>query len=145
MPQPPVKKKGVSLAQVGCLVLVVIVLIGVVTNQAGRSSSTPSAPAKDPKEAALSNVQILEFKGNKDGAFLKVTFKIRNSNTFPVKDLEVRCDHSGKSGTIMDHNTRTIYDVIPGNSTKTFPDFDMGFIHSQAVSTRCSVISLATP
>ena len=34
------------------------------------------------------------------------------SLAFAVKDIEIRCDHSGKSGTLIDHNSRTIYDVV---------------------------------
>jgi hypothetical protein len=56
-----------------------------------------------------------------------------------VKDLSVKCRHSAPSGTEIDSNQRTIYEVVPANSTKTVHDVNMGFIAPQVVSSRCRI------
>jgi hypothetical protein len=73
---------------------------------------------------------------------MTATFTIKNDNDFAVKDLGIQCDHAGKSGTVMDHNERTIYDVVGAKSTKKFRDVNMGFIQGQAIKSGCRVISV---
>jgi hypothetical protein len=71
------------------------------------------------------------------------TFTFKNDNDFDVKDVAVQCDHSANSGTVIDRNTRTIYEVVKAHSTKTVRGFNMGFINSQAASTACGVIAVS--
>ena len=71
-------------------------------------------------------------------------FTVINNGYADVKDLVIECVHSGPSGTRVDSNTRTIYDVVPGRGRKKFNGFNMGFIHSQAVASSCKIISLKT-
>ncbi len=58
---------------------------------------------------------------------------------FAVKDIRIKCTHTTKSGTVIDSNTRTVYDVIEAKSKKTIRDFNMGFIHSQVDRSNCEV------
>lgn len=97
------------------------------------------APIAD--ESALSMTQ-LEFKGHKDGGLLYVDFTVINNGSQQIKDIEIECVHNGKSGSRIDSNTRTIYDVVGPRSRKTFKRFSMGIIHSQATQTRCSISGL---
>jgi hypothetical protein len=60
-------------------------------------------------------------------------FIIKNDGDVPVKDLEIKCTHSAASGTVIDSNTRTIYQVFPAHKTRTVRNFNMGFINSQSV------------
>ena len=53
------------------------------------------------------------------------------------------CTHSAPSGTEIDSNTRTIYELVPAGSKKVVKDFNMGFIHSQAASTYCQIVDYA--
>lgn len=99
-----------------------------------------SPPARD----AVDSVR-LEYKwGKKHDTLMVANFTVINDGPIAVKDIEIECVHSGASGTRVDSNTRTIYDVVPGRGRKQFNGFDMGFIHSQAVTSRCSVISVKT-
>jgi hypothetical protein len=101
----------------------------------GSSGPTPSSAQKNTK---------LDFTWKKAGFdnIMQATFTITNTNAFPVKDIEVLCEHSANSGTVIDSNRRTIYDIVPANGKRTFKDFDMGFIHSQASKTSCGIESL---
>jgi len=73
---------------------------------------------------------------------MEADFTIANDNPFPIKDIQIECVHTAASGTKIDSNVRTIYDIIPANSSKKFKNFNMGFIHSQAESTHCKIISI---
>lgn len=117
-------------------------------------SSTVAASAPPPAQPAQPEVEVpntaesalaltrLEFKGHKDGGFLYVDFTVVNNSSQQIKDIEIECVHNGKSGTRIDSNTRTIYDVVGPRSRKTFKRFSMGIIHSQATQTRCSISGL---
>jgi hypothetical protein len=70
-------------------------------------------------------------------------FTVENNSSYNIKDLEITCHHFAKSGTQIDSNTRTIYDVVKAHSTKKFMKFNMGFIHSQAAQSSCAVKDLS--
>ena len=57
-----------------------------------------------------------------------------------VKDVVVTCKHSANSGTLIDSNTRTVYEVIPRKSYAPVIDMSIGFIRSEVVQSRCSVV-----
>jgi hypothetical protein len=98
----------------------------------------------DPKPDAI-NALKLTFTWSKEGFgnVMQANFTITNKGTRDVKDLEITCTHFAKSGTQIDRNTRTIYDVVKAGKTRTFRNFNMGFIHSQADKSRCEVVDLA--
>jgi hypothetical protein len=71
---------------------------------------------------------------------MTATFTIENPSNFDIKDMQIRCEHSAPSGTYIDRSERTIFEIVPARSAKTFANFNMGFIHSQAAKTGCSVV-----
>jgi hypothetical protein len=108
------------------------------------STATQSpAPAGPTKAATINNVK-LDFSWSKAGYdnIMKANFTFTNKNTYPVKDLEITCTHSAPSGTVIDKNVRTIYEIVPANGKRTFRDFDMGFIHSQVKASGCEITDL---
>jgi hypothetical protein len=112
--------------------------------------STSAAPQPvikiEPTAAeAREKVEMSDFRWKKGGfdSVMLATFTFDNKNEFSVKDIEVRCEHSAKSGTTIDSNSRTIYEAVPAHSKKTIRDFGMGFIHSQAASSSCRIVSVA--
>lgn len=143
-------RKRTSCTSVGCAVLLVLFLIGLVTTQLSKSGSTPSsgpaqAPSLSREETVLHNVSLVNFAWSKGGFenIMMANFTIANRNDVAVKDITIECQHAGKSGTRIDSNTRTIYDVIKPKSKKTFREFNMGFIHTQAVRSECSIKAVA--
>jgi 5-keto 4-deoxyuronate isomerase len=86
-------------------------------------------------------VELAHFSW-KTGGFdniMMATFVIRNNNAFAVKDITIKCTHSAESGTEIDSNSRTIYEIIQPKKKRTIRDFNMGFIHNQAKRSRCQI------
>lgn len=98
-----------------------------------------------PKEAAKPNFTLEKFSWRKDGfdSVMVADFTFNNKNAFDIKDVEVRCEHSAESGTMIDANDRTIYQLFRGYSARTVTGFNMGFIHSQARRTSCNIVNFA--
>lgn len=126
------------------LFLVFGVLPAMISNM--NSSGTATAPGPSPsqlKQQALVNV-ALDFKWSKIGGgnLMQADFKVTNKGKVTVKDVEITCDHSAPSGTRIDSNKRTIYETVQAGKSRSFPNFDMGFIHSQAAQTSCVITDL---
>jgi hypothetical protein len=68
---------------------------------------------------------------------------VTNRNDHDVKDLDVKCTMHAPSGTVLGEARRTVYDVVPAEADRTFRDFNMGIIHSQANTARCNAVGLA--
>jgi hypothetical protein len=128
---------------------VISIVVGVVmeiTNTSnvpsGSDDSAPSPPSlRDLKREAMRQVDISEWSWSKGGFdnIMKADFTVKNGSRFDIKDIEIKCVHSAKSGTRIDSNTRTIYEIIKAGETKQFKDFNMGFIHTQAEKSSASI------
>ncbi len=107
------------------------------------TSTVSETPKIDPKEDALSKVQ-LDFKWGTGGfgSIMMANFTISNESKYNIKDIEITCTHFANSGTKIDSNNRTIYESIPAGKKKVMRDFNMGFIHSQAKSSTCKITDL---
>jgi hypothetical protein len=134
----------------GCLILIVLAVIGAIVggntggsgSGGGGSTGSPVAtPSASNADQALRNVEIAKWSWQKGGfdSVMIATFTFKNNNDFPVKDVTVRCVHTAPSGTVIDDNTRTIYERIEPHKKHTVRDFSMGFIHSQANRSSCQV------
>jgi hypothetical protein len=129
-------------------IIAIIVVLGVVRyltgNQAGSAGSAGTTSTQKPSTEDVIQSVKLDFSWKKAGfdSIMKADFTVTNSNTFPIKDIQITCIHSAKSGTVIDKNERTIYDIVPAKGKRTFKDFDMGFIHSQAASSSCQITNL---
>jgi len=119
------------------LILFIIGIFNIDTTTTGSSSAPKTA-----KELARELVSIEKFNWSKEGFgnIMEASFKIKNDSKYTIKDIEIECDHYSKSGTKIDSNTRTIYDIVKPNSTRRFSKFNMGFIHSQVDTSRCGII-----
>jgi len=93
-----------------------------------------------PREEVLGSVK-LEFNWGTTagGSIMVANFTIRNPTKYSIKEIEITCRHSAPSGTEIDSNRRTIYESIKANSSRTFKNFNMGFIHDQATRSRCEI------
>lgn len=145
---PPPKKKigffsGCLLVIFLCMVFTAIVgsIVSNSTSQPAGNASSSGEATPDPKNIARSKVEIVNWTWAKEGFgnIMEATFTITNGSAWDVKDIEIKCRHYGKSGTEIDSNKRTIYDVIKSRETKTFEKFNMGFVHSQADKSTASI------
>jgi ribosomal protein L40E len=109
----------------------------------GSVATTPAAatPAKTPKEEAFAALEIKKlnwYKGGFDNVML-VDVKFQNNGKRNVKDIELECVHFSNSGTRIDSNKKVIYEVVPAGKPLSVKEFSMGFIHTQAATTNCTI------
>ena len=131
-------------------VLLLLICVGGLVNagtggsSTGNSVSLPTpAPAIDPRDALLRDVK-LEYKWRKEGFgnVMVADFTVKNPTQYRFKDFEIKCTHLAPSGTEIDSNRRTIYEVVEPKSTKVIKQMNMGFIHSQAARSGCEITDL---
>lgn len=141
-----VAKKKTSVFTWIVAIIAVFWLIGFISNISSPPPSVGSSPASSTStrsvlQAATAATSLTEYTWSKSagGSLMKADFTIRNGGSVDIKDIEIVCEHQGPSGTRIDSNTRTIYEIVPAGKTRTFKSFDMGFIHSQAVSSSCRI------
>jgi hypothetical protein len=93
------------------------------------------------KSQMLANFRIRSLSWQKDGfgTVMKARFSLHNDNPVPVKDIEVTCSSSGPSGSIIDTNSRTVFEVVRAKSYVDVDNINMGFIRSEAIDTKCRV------
>jgi hypothetical protein len=128
----------------GMLILIVLLAgIGAVVMHFGTPAklSDDTVPARPPPSPEP--VSLKTFAGTKDGVMFLATFTFENKGPTDVKDIEVTCTHYGPSGTAIDANTRTIYEIVKAKSSKTVRGFNMGVIHSQAATSSCRIVHYA--
>lgn len=127
------------------LVTIIVVLwaVGYFPGNSGIDTASTPNRTPSPKEIAMQNVK-LDFSWTKEGFgnVMEANFTITNNSEHQIKDIEIKCTHYAKSGTQIDSNSRTIYDVVPAKSKKTIKNFNMGFIHSQSERTGCAITDL---
>jgi hypothetical protein len=131
----------------GCLLAILgLILIGALGSVMRHQAEDGSAgsPTVNPKTTALSQVK-LDYKWRKSGFgnVMEADFTLKNDSDHDIKDFEITCEHFANSGTRIDSNKRTVYEVVKAHATRKFPKFNMGFIHSQAASTSCAVTDLS--
>ncbi len=107
-------------------------------------SGTTTAPTKDPKEEALAALEIKKLNWHKGGFdnVMLVDVKFQNNGKRDVKDVELECVHFSNSGTRIDSNKKVIYEIVPAGKSLSVKEFSMGFIHTQAASTNCTISDL---
>jgi hypothetical protein len=94
----------------------------------------PNTPVTSaPGIPVVGTVELTAYSCYKSGfdSILSVNFSIHNTNAFDVKDIVVYCSGFAPSGTHIDDNERTIYQVVKAGQTKRINGFDMGFLLSQ--------------
>jgi hypothetical protein len=143
------RKKKISL-----LTLIVIIVAGITFYRffsnfdSDTSKSTSHTPTTKeiaekiptPKEMARKGVKLdFEWAKGDFGNVMEANFTIHNKSKYDIKDIKIKCTHFAKSGTKIDSNSRTNFDVVKANSSKKFPNFKMGFIDSQTHSSTCQI------
>ena len=141
---PPQKKKGMGFLS-GCLlvflVLIIITAIGGMLTGSRSTTGSSFSESIDPKDEARGQIKIANWSWRTIGFdnIMEADFTITNGSRYDIKDIRIRCNHYAKSGTKIDSNTRTIYDIIKAGETRRFTKFNMGFIHSQVDSSAASI------
>jgi hypothetical protein len=96
-------------------------------------------PVQLTRRQILENIKVEALSWSKEGFgnVMVATFRIDNNNPVPIKDVQVTCAHFANSGSMIDGNTRIVYEFINANSYHYVRDMNMGFINIQAERSRC--------
>lgn len=124
-----------KVAGIGFLVLVVLAIFG---------QSPDKHEAAKPAAAPTLVTLDYEWRTKLGGSIMEADIAIRNGSDAPIKDVRIECNHFAPSGTKIDSNSRTIYEIVRAHETLRKSDVNMGFINSQAKSSTC-VIAKFTP
>lgn len=73
------------------------------------------------------------------GAVMMLDITLRNDSSVELRDFVINCEHSGPSGTVIDRNSRTLYEKLAAGEKRKFRNVNMGLIHSQVEKTACQV------
>ena len=120
----------------------------------GPPTPPPPAPKVSPELEArvrlqlalaeiTNNVSLTKTIWRKDGTVMVATFTFHNGNKVAVKDIGVKCDQYGPSGTLISTTADTIYHRLPPKADTTVEGFNLGFIHVQSATARCMVTKAA--
>jgi hypothetical protein len=75
------------------------------------------------------------------GSKALVTFTLRNSNDYAVKDIAISCAFSRRDGSHLTDRSRVIPDTVNKRSRKTFARLHVGFVNVNASKAKCSLIA----
>jgi hypothetical protein len=75
------------------------------------------------------------------GSNALVTFTLRNSNDYAVKDIAISCAFSRRDGSHLTDRSRIIHDIVNRRSRKTFARLHVGFVNVNASKAKCSPIA----
>lgn len=75
------------------------------------------------------------------GSNALVTFTVRNTNAYAVKDIAISCAFSRRDGSHLTDRTRVIHDTVNMRSRKTFARLHVGFVNVNASKAKCSLVA----
>jgi hypothetical protein len=148
-----VERKNIMRFRTGIGLWVLALIVGAISlsksppaQQNARPAQIDRPPAHlqvKPKPPATENM-LINYNWHRGGfdAVMLLNFTVRNQNDFAVKDFTITCDHYSKSGTRIDSNSRTVYEIVPAGIALSKADFNMGFFHSQVSNSKCYVSGL---
>jgi hypothetical protein len=118
-----------------------------VVQPAEEAAPTPAvAPATAPPTMTASPIDGLAISSQSWrrgglGSKALVTFTLRNSNEYAVKDIEIACAFSRRDGSHLTDRKRMIGDSVGTKSRKTFARVHVGFVNVNADKAKCSLIA----
>jgi hypothetical protein len=105
----------------------------------------PVAPevAVSPDSAAVDRLKISRQSWRRGGLGSRalVTFTLRNTNDYAVKDVEISCVFSRRDGSRLTDRKRVIADTINMKSRKTFARMHIGFVNINADRAKCTPVA----
>ncbi len=71
------------------------------------------------------------------GSNALVTFTLRNTNDYAVKDIAISCAFSRRDGSHLTDRSRVIHDTVNMHGRKTFARLHVGFVNVNASRAKC--------
>jgi len=106
--------------------------------------ATVSQEATAPEQVApVDGLKISSQSWRRGGLGSKalVTFTVRNSNDYAVKDIEIECAFSRRDGSHLTDRTHVIHGTVSTRSRKTFARQLVGFVNINADKAKCSLVA----
>ncbi|MGJ5181579.1 hypothetical protein ACQR16_32565 [Bradyrhizobium oligotrophicum] len=105
------------------------------------ASPPVSSAALDP--AILSGLRISSQSWRRGGLGSKalVTFTLRNTNTFAIKDIEINCAFSRRDGSHVTDRRRVIQEEVRSRSRRTFASVHVGFVNVNVSTAKCTLVA----
>ena len=75
------------------------------------------------------------------GSRALVTFTLRNTNDYAVRDIAISCAFSRRDGSHLTDRSRVIHDIVGKRSRKTFARLQVGFVNVNAIRAKCSLVA----
>ena len=110
-----------------------------------------AAPAAEVAPAETAPVQASPLDGLKIssqswrrgglGSKALVTFSLRNSNDYAVKDIEIACAFLRRDGSHLTDRRRVIHDTVNMKSRKSFARLHVGFVNVNADKAKCALVA----
>lgn len=75
------------------------------------------------------------------GSIALITFTLRNTNDYAVKDIQISCAFSRRDGSHLTDRARVIHDTVNMKSRKTFARLHVGFVNVNANKAKCSLVA----
>jgi hypothetical protein len=102
------------------------------------------APATEaPAAPPLDGLRIASQSWRRGGLGSKalVTFTLRNSNDYAVKDIEIACSFARRDGSHLTDRKRVIGEAVGMKSRKTFSRVHVGFVNVNADRAKCALVA----
>jgi hypothetical protein len=95
-------------------------------------------------EDAIKSISLgLDWRKGGFGSVAVANFTVTNYNPFAIKDVRVRCTFYSKSGTELNRDNVTLYEVFGASKTKKIRDLSVSFINQQAATGSCKPTDFA--
>ena len=104
--------------------------------------ASPEAIAPEPA-APVNGLRIASQSWRRGGlgSIALITFTLRNTNDYAVKDIEISCAFSRRDGSHLTDRARVIHDTVNMKSRKTFARLHVGFVNVNANKAKCSLVA----
>jgi hypothetical protein len=108
-----------------------------------QDASTPQEASAPVEAAAVDGLKISSQSWRRGGLGSKalVTFTLRNSNDYAVKDIAIACAFTRRDGSHLTDRTRMIPGTVSTRSRKTFARQLVGFVNVNADKAKCSLVA----
>jgi len=75
------------------------------------------------------------------GSKALVTLRLRNTNDYAVKDIEIACAFARRDGSHLTDRRRVLRDTVNKRSRKTYSGMLVGFVNVNANKAKCSLVT----
>jgi hypothetical protein len=117
------------------------VAIPIVTPTPDDTSSYPDTASPDAAVADGLTILSQSWRRGGLGSNALMTFTLRNSNDFAVKDIEISCAFSRRDGSHLTDRTRVIHDTVKMKGRRNFAHWHVGFVNVYADRVKCTPVA----